>query len=199
MKGSTSTHKQHETLRGELFTLRRFTVEDISDRYIGWLNDPQVNRFLEVRFVTQTREIATAYVSSYYTGVEKYMWGIYPNGVSELIGTATLHNIDRNHESGDVGLMIGSKVYWGKGASDDAIELIANLAFETLGLRRLSAGTSSPNLGINFTLKRLGFTHEGTLRKAYSDDSGNYMDGYRWGVLAEEWRARRQPGPGGGD
>jgi len=27
--------------------LRQLTLEDVSEKYVGWLNDPDVNRFLE--------------------------------------------------------------------------------------------------------------------------------------------------------
>lgn len=75
---------------------------------------------------------------SFYGSTEKYMWGIYPNDSSDPIGTATLYDINRQHGSGEIGLLIGERNYWGKGASIEAIELIAQFAFETGGLRRLT-------------------------------------------------------------
>ncbi len=180
------------SLKGGDFYLDPFREEHISDRYISWLNDPEVNRFLEVRFVHQTYETVLAYVRSFYRDTEKYIWGVYPIGSQELIGTATLQQIHRYHRSGEVGLMIGEKSYWGKGASVAVIGLIAQFAFETLGLRRLTGGSYAVNHGMNFTFKRLGFTCEGKLRKSYALESGKYVDAYRWGILSEEWKSQAQ-------
>ena len=181
-----------KTLVGSKFSLIPFKEEHISDRYISWLNDPEINRFLEVRFVRQTYQTVLAYVRSFYEDTDKYMWGIYPNGIIDPIGTATLYDINHHHGRGELGLMIGEKEYWGKGASTEATELITRFAFETLGLRRLTGGTYALNHGMNFTFKRLGFSLEGKLRQACLVSPGNYVDGYRWGLLAEEWKARTQ-------
>ena len=191
-KTSTSARELHKPLKGDRFTLRPFTEKDISDRYIGWLNDPEVNRFLEVRFVHQTHETVLKFVQSFYGDLEKYMWGIFPNDAAEPVGTTTLFDINRNHETGVIGLMIGEADYWGEGASTEALELLLGFAFETLGLHRARGASWALNHGINFTLKRLGFTLEGTERKALAISPGIYTDEYHWGILAEEWRASRQ-------
>ncbi|MFC1874295.1 GNAT family N-acetyltransferase [Chloroflexota bacterium] len=182
-----------KTLVGSRFRLIPFQEEHISDTYIGWLNNPEVNRFLEVRHIHQTYETVLAFVRSFYGDTEKYMWSVYAKDINESIGTATLYNINRYHGSGEIGLMIGEKDYWGKGASDEAMELIARFAFQTLGLRRLTGGSYATNYGMNFTFKRSGFTLEGKLRQACLVSPGNYVDGYRWGLLVEEWQARTQP------
>ena len=178
------------TLVGHQFKLVPLTEEHITARHIGWLNNPEVNRFLEVRFVRQSRETVLAYVRSFYGDTEKYIWGIYTVESAELVGTVTLASINRHHGLGEIGLMIGDQGYWGAGASTEAFDLVAGFAFETLGLRRMTGGNYATNFGMNFTFKRLGFTLEGKLRKNCMVDPGTYVDGYRWGILADEWKAR---------
>ena len=175
-----------KVLAGIDFSLVPFKVEHISDSYIGWLNDLEINRFLEVRFVHQTRETVEAFVRSFYGGTERYMWGIYSKG-GEMVGTATVQSVKRVHGTCELGLLIGEKSFWGQGASTEAMELVAEFVFDTLGLRRLTGGSYSANLGMNFTFNRLGWRREGTLREAFLFD-GTYIDGYRWAILADEWR-----------
>ena len=43
-------------MRGEAVTLRPLTVSDFSDQYLGWLNDPEINRYLETQWEEQTRD-----------------------------------------------------------------------------------------------------------------------------------------------
>ena len=180
-------------LTGTAYRLTPFTETDITDRYLGWLNDPEVNRYLELRIARQTRETALAYVTSFYNGSEeKYMWAIRPiDGDGTPVGTITLAFINRYHQTGEIGLMIGNRDYWGRGASTEALDLLCAFAFERIDLRRLVAGTYAPNRGMNITYKMLGFALEGRLRQAFRLDGEDYTDGFRWALLRDEWRARR--------
>src|SRR6266540_1825623 len=186
LKGTSRTR-----LEGPHFRLVPFDESMIDDRYLSWLVDPEVIRFLEVRHQPQTRETATAFVRSFDGPAEKYMWSIVPKDSDAHIGTCTLYHINRNHGSAEIGLLIGDRNYWGKGASEEAIGLLADHAFDTLGLHRLTGGSSAKNRGMNFTYRKIGFTLEGRMREAQRIRPGEYVDGYRWGLLADEWRARR--------
>ena len=44
---------------------------------------------------------------------------------------------------------------------------------------------------MNFTFKKMGFTLEGKMRESHYIRPGCYVDGYRWGILAGEWREQR--------
>ena len=83
--------------------------------------------------------------------------------------------------------MIGNSDYWGKSASEEAVSLVLDFAFDTLELNRVTGGTYSTNIGMIFTYKRLGFTREGVMRKSLLEGD-KYIDGYRWGILSDEWK-----------
>jgi [ribosomal protein S5]-alanine N-acetyltransferase len=173
-------------LVGKTYSLSPLTQDDITEEYILWLNDPIINKFLEVRHVYQTIETVTEYINEFYKDHERYIWGIYSIG-NRLIGTVNLQGIDRNHNVAELGIMIGNKDFWGKSASEEAISLVLDFAFDTLELYRITGGTYSTNIGMIFTYKRLGFTREGVMRKCFLEGD-KYIDGYRWGILADEWK-----------
>ncbi len=81
--------REPQTLVGPHISLMPFREEDVCERYVAWLNDPQVNRFLEVRFQPQTLETGRTFVRSFYGSVEKYMWGVSTNDPHELVGTTS--------------------------------------------------------------------------------------------------------------
>lgn len=199
VRGGSDSNFPATNLTGDHFTLRPFQQEHISPRLLAWLNNPAVNQFLEVRFTPQTHATALAYMKTYYGETQKYMWGIFPEVSDNLIGTVTLHDINRIHGVGEVGLLIGDTDYWGKGASNEVLETVLSFAFESLGLRRVTGGSYALNQGMNFTFKRLGFTFEGKQREAWYISPGVYTDGYRWGILASEWRAWHQQTSAGGE
>src|SRR3990167_9658290 len=103
-------------LIGTQYSLLEFREEHISDQYIRWLNDPVVNRFLEIRLSLQTQETALKYVRSFYDGGDKkYLWRIHCNQSKQAAGTISLFNINKHHLWAYFGLMIGEQEYWGKG------------------------------------------------------------------------------------
>lgn len=175
-----------EVLVGSKFSLIPFKEEHISDTYIGWLNNSEVNRFLEVRFVRQTYETVLEYVRSFYGETEKYMWGIYPNDTNELIGTATLSDISRHHRRGIVGLMIGEKEYWGKGCGTETIKLVVDYAFRRLNLHKVTAGSIANNQGSVKAFQKAGFEIEGQV-KSHVFLNGKYYDSVYLGVTRDKF------------
>ena len=180
-------------LQGHGYVLRPLLPSGVTDSHVAWLNDPAVNQYLEVQFAPQTRETVRAYVAAFNTPEEKYIWGIHPEGVTDYIGTTTLHPVNRNHGWAGWGLMIGNTDYWGRHASDAAEALVCEYAFQTLGLRRLQSVAYSINRGIGFLFRRHGWSREGVWRKAARVANGGHVDFYCWGILADEWRARQLP------
>jgi RimJ/RimL family protein N-acetyltransferase len=171
-------------IKGDKYSLIPLTLNDITTEYIEWLNDSTVNKFLEVRHVNQTLASVTNYINQFYKDHERYIWGIYTID-NKLIGTVNLQNINRDHNSAELGLLIGNKDYWGKSASLEAVSLVLNFAFDKLELNRVAGGTYSTNIGMIFTYKRLGFTREGVMRKSFLENN-KYIDGYRWSILSDE-------------
>ena len=177
---------KNKKLIGDRYILKPFDVVDISKKYIEWLNDPEVNSYLEVRHEKQTKESVKKYINGFYDGSNKYLWGVYTIDNDKHIGTV---NITANrYNSAEVGLMIGDKLYWGKSASDESINLILDFAFNTLKFHRITGGTYAENLGMNFTFKRLGFRREGVLKESVFIQNGSYSDLYLWAILDREWR-----------
>jgi ribosomal-protein-alanine N-acetyltransferase len=175
-----------ETLVGPNLRLTPFKEEHICERYLGWLNDPEVNRFLEVQFVPQTHETALAYVSSFYGEAEKYMWGVYLKSNNDLIGTATLSDINRNHRRGALGLMIGEKKYWGQGYAKEIINLVVGYAFKRLGLHKVVAGAVAANQGSIKAFQKAGFEIEGKLKSHFCLD-GKYYDSLYLGITRDDF------------
>mgnify|MGYP002836596204 CR=1 FL=1 len=175
---------QIRILTGNNYLLVPMTLEHITKEYIGWLNDPNVNQFLEVRNSPQTRLSVEHYINDFSQSDDKYLWAIFPVD-GTLIGTVNLHSIDSYHKTCELGLMIGNIDYWGKTTSTEAISLVINFAYTELGLNRIAGGTYSSNIGMNFTFKKLGFTREGIMRLAYFDGK-KFIDAWRWGLLKSE-------------
>jgi RimJ/RimL family protein N-acetyltransferase len=83
--------------------------------------------------------------------------------------------------------------HWGEGYATEALSLLCEHAFSTLGLHRLYASAQATNGGSRQVLDRNGFTEEGRMRE-HAYVSGERVDVLQYGLLASEWRERRGTG-----
>ncbi len=144
---------------GPRMELRVLQTNAVSTAYVAWLNDPEVNRFLECRFVHQTTDSVRAFVASTLAAPNSLPLAITV-GTSH-IGNIKLGPIDPNHGSGEVGLLIGERSHWGQGFATEAIDTLAAWAFDTVGLAKLTAGAYASNEGSIRAFARAGFSTEG--------------------------------------
>ena len=161
------------------YSFKKLTVEDITDEYVSWLNDPIVNQYLEVRHKKQTKETVSDYVSSFYEQEEKYIWGIYHD--TKMIGTTTLYSFNRTESNVEMGMMIGDTDYWGKLASDSAYKFILGFAFNELNMDSVTGGCYDTNLGIIFTFKKFGFVRE-RAKSVFQDKIA-----HQWRLTKDKW------------
>ena len=63
-------------IEGKTIFLRRLTEEDVSDDYVRWMNDPDINQYLECRFYTHTIQNTRDFIRS-VTNDNNYQFGIF--------------------------------------------------------------------------------------------------------------------------
>ncbi len=161
-------------LAGKRLYLRPLTLEDATDRYVGWLNDPEVNRFLEVRFSKQTRESVREFIRANQP-VPPRFFAIVLNEGNRHIGNIKLGPSNPHHRFTDVGIVVGEKNEWGKGYATEAISLVKDYAFNVLKLNKLTAGAYALNAGSWKAFENAGFAREGvSARKFWCQ--GEYVD-----------------------
>ena len=51
-------------IEGQNIFLRPIQLSDSSGPYLNWLNDPEVNQYLESRFVSWTTEMLSSYIAN---------------------------------------------------------------------------------------------------------------------------------------
>lgn len=151
-------------LKSTRLSLRGLQAADINSTYLGWLQDPEVNRHLETRFLPQTIEALLAYWQTHRDDPNSPWLAICITEESKHIGNIKLGPIHWLHRRADISLFIGERSYWGQGFASEAIALIRDWAFRELDLQKLSAGIYAGNQGSRRAFEKCGFTLEGTLR-----------------------------------
>ena len=162
--------------------LKELALENITNLYLSWMNDPEVTNFLESRFQKHTIETLGDYVDQFLNDKNNILLGIFLFQDNQHIGNIKLGPINPFHYSSEVGILIGNKECWGKGYASEAIEMLVNHAFSKLGLHKLTAGCYSNNPGSEKAFLKAGFTREGTRKQQYCSD-GTFVDHIMMGII----------------
>lgn len=163
-------------LSGERIYLKRLSVDDVTETYVGWLNDPEINRYLECRFQKHTVEETKSFIES-ISNDSNYQFGIYYKENDRHIGNIKIGNINHRHKYADLVFLIGEKDYWGKGIASEAIYLATDFAFDYLQLNKLWGGVYAPNIGSMKAFEKNGYKVEGHYIKQYLIN-GAYVDAF---------------------
>jgi len=160
-------------LRGEKVLIRPFTALDIGDSYVSWLNDAEVVRFSNQRFIRHDRESCLRYLAS-FKGTANLFMSIRRLSDDCQIGTMTAY-MAKHHGTVDVGIMIGDKTAWGSGFGQDAWNVLSEWLLKQDGIRKLTAGTLACNHGMLKLMQRSGMQLE-AVRKAQEMVDGQPTD-----------------------
>ena len=164
-------------------------LDHIHGDYLNWLNDPEINRYLTVRFFQPyTLNMAIDYFNKYQNDEDSYFWAVFNVIENELVGTISLRN-NSITKSGSIGIMLNTKSKNSRGASYEAVNSVLQFGFNFLELNRISAGCVTEHYASSLHLKKSGFKLEGVIRKSepVSSSSCNYFDSFIYAILREDW------------
>ena len=168
---------------GKKTRLRAIERGDIL-RFVKWLNDPEVRRYLAMYMPLSQAEEEKWFERQLEDQNSKVFAIETEEGVH--IGNIGLHNIDWKNRKAILGIFIGEKEYWGQGYGSDAIRALLGFAFREMSLHRVYLSVYDYNERAIRCYEKCGFRHEGRLRKAHFSD-GRYHDELMMGILREEF------------
>jgi ribosomal-protein-alanine N-acetyltransferase len=174
-------------LRSNRLIFKTLTLEDVTDKYVTWLNDPEVNRYLEVRYFLHNIEGCRQFVKQVNDDQSQHLFGIFmaQEEESRHVGNIKLGFVNHHHRRGQLSLFIGEKDCWGKGLGTEAIKTITQWGFDRLALEKLEAGCYEENLGSLKAFLRAGYQVEGFFRK-HLMDNGRRTGSFWLGILPYE-------------
>jgi ribosomal-protein-alanine N-acetyltransferase len=167
--------------------LRRYAHADTSD-VLGFVSHPSVAKILSER-IPATKEGVRKYIDlqNSYQPFEKdkvFEIAIERKEDGKVIGLLGL--IRQDQEQGEIGCALGVE-YRGQGYGTEAIKAMIDYGFNSLGLHRIHADTSTDNIASCRIMERLGMRQEGLLKGAVYEQ-GKWVDRHVYAMLADEWR-----------
>ena len=177
-------------LIGERLYLRAVEAADLPLCQV-WINDPDVRRNL-ILARPMDLEAQRAWHENRDRRPQPHdlTFGIVLLDGDRHIGNTGLHGIDWINRKATTGTLIGEKDCWGHGYATEAKALLCRYAFDTLDLAKLESEVFAHNVASARHLEKNGYVREGVRRQAYFRD-GRRIDAVMYGLLADEWRAKR--------
>jgi RimJ/RimL family protein N-acetyltransferase len=173
---------------GKLVRLRPIELDDL-ERYVDWVNDPEVMRYHGARYPwSRAAEEDWIKEAMRKTSPPEVILAIDALAEARHIGSIGLHDIQSENRRAVLGIMIGDKTFWDRGYGTDAVQTLLRFAFDEVNLHRVQLLVHEDNGRAIACYRKCGFVDEGRLRQDWYQ-AGRYADTIVMGVLAPEFRA----------
>ncbi len=173
-KKLTEKHGEKEILlMGEKIYLRKLTLNDVTHKYLSWLQEPEVMSGIAKNNYTLNK--LNDYVKSKINSKNVFFFAICDKENNNHIGNIKMEMVNDLAKVADLGVLIGEKKYWGKGIGYEACSLLINFGFNELKLKKIFLAVFDNNPNAIKLYKKLGFQLEGTL-KQHVFVNGKYYD-----------------------
>jgi len=151
--------RKHFPLHGEMVELRLFSEDHIQDKYIRWLNDPEVVRYSNQRFKSHDYGSCLAYLKSFQDTGNIFI-AVHMKHSELFVGTMTAY-FSTPHKTVDLGILIGEKAFWGKGIGLEAWGILMSFLLDTNKVRKVTGGALRCNLGMVNIMMKSGMQPDG--------------------------------------
>ena len=185
MNWAAGSPVQLETPR---FFLRSLTDADASERYLGWLRDPEVMRYVNARRSEPTLEEVRAFIRS-HDNRGRFLLGIFTRADRLHIGNLSAE-CQPLHLTAKLGVLIGDRDYWGQRAVIESRAVFLDFLFGPAGMVKAWAPCYAHNVPALFNYKMLGFEMEG-IQKSHVICEGARMDVVNFALFRDDWLMRR--------
>ena len=178
-------------IAGSVVSLRAVEPQDCGERYLAWMTDEETNRYMETRWTRQTPESILGFVESIRASDHSWLFAIVHEGAH--VGNIKIGPVDSRYRNADNSYFVGEKSVRGRGVASEAIRLVVDFGFGTLGLHRIQAGAFRENVASQKALERCGFRLEGVFRqKYYLSKESEWTDCLEYAMLYDEWKESRK-------
>jgi len=173
-------------ITGRTIDLRALNADDLEKGYLGWINDPEVNRFLAAGTMPTSASELKEYYENITVSKKDIMFAIVIKKTGKYIGNIKLGGIDWIDRRAHCGRMLGDRESWGKGYGTEALQLVIDYAFNTLNLNRVYNTIIADNIGAIKSCEKAGMLKEGTFPQ-FRFVNGEYKDVFQYGITRDRY------------
>jgi RimJ/RimL family protein N-acetyltransferase len=146
-------------LQNDVCVLVPFSDKDVTQDYVDWLNNPNINRYLESRFSLHTINSVLLDVNTWISCPYTFFYTIRCPNSNKHVGNIKLGPINPHHMTCNVAYLMGDMRFVGKGFATNALLLLTEYVF-SVGVRKVTAGAYELNKASLRVMQKAGFSFE---------------------------------------
>ena len=180
---------KHPIIETERLVLRPVTLDD-AEAMFEYASDKETTRYT---FPTnQNLEETKNNIAQFYLANTLGRWGIELKSSGEFIGTIDLHKMDTVLKKAAIGYIIQKK-YWNQGLTTEANRAVIELAFEKVGMNKLTALHDKDNPASGKVMEKSGmrFSHEEPYARMDQHEEGRIVTRVHYILTKEDYFANK--------
>lgn len=127
------------------FLLRELTLEDVTERYLGWFRDGESARHIASAAATQALSDLTVYVAVRLDREDVLFLGIFDRTTGEHVGNLKYEPVNTAQGYAIMGILIGEPAWRGRGVAAEVLVASARWLREHRGITQIVLGVSVDN------------------------------------------------------
>lgn len=175
-----------EFLETERLRLRKMT-DGMYEDIVLHSSDQEVIRLFGIKEEDLEKERAKAEKGFSMFNKSMLIFHLVDRSSDTVIGWCGYHTWFREHRRAEIGYMLFSEEFYGKGLMSEAVKEVIRYGFETMKLNRIDALVGPENHASLKIVDKFGFKQEGVLRHHYFTKE-RFEDSVYFGLLAEEYQ-----------
>jgi len=152
-------------LEGNNVKLVSFREEFITEEYLSWLRDEQINKYL----IKPNRDItltdAKRYCENLMKSQDNYFFAIITHEGNKHIGNVRLGPIKTLDRICQYSMMIGDRTYHGRSFGSEVLKLSIDFCFDTLKMHKIYLDVIDENIAAIKLYEKYDFVTEGILKE----------------------------------
>ena len=180
---------QYPSIETERLLLRPVTLDD-AEAMFEYASDRENTRYT---FPTnQSLEETKNNIAQFYLANPLGRWGIELKSNDQFIGTIDLHKIDPILKKAAIGYIINQK-YWNQGLTTEANRAVIELAFEKIGMNKLTALHDKDNPASGKVMEKSGmrFSYEEPYARMDNKEAGRIVTRVHYVLTKEDYFANK--------
>jgi len=179
--------KKKVRIHSEKYLIRTIEADDVSDRWVRWMSDPEAVHMLNMAARTWTKADLVNYIKT-FDQRSSLLLGIFEKKSGTHIGIFT---VDINYVQSQflVNLLIGEPEYRNKHVTSSIAMPFREYFFETVGLNMAIASVLARNAAMMHYLQKNGWKLDHTVKHGTkSNADGTMLDICLFSLSRDAWR-----------
>lgn len=148
------------------FEYTNLTLENLDlTNYINWLQDPEVQEFIESARGENSLQSITDYIHEKNLSKQALLLGVFSKVGHAHIGNIKFEPIDLKEKTAWLGVLIGERIYRGQGHSFEIINETTLKVSMIFGIKKFFLGVDPRNKRAHSAYRKLGFIECGKHEK----------------------------------